>query len=145
VADTPISKTQERVTGLLGIETDGTYSHAARLLQAAGLPGDGVPDGHTWRTVKKLSDADLLALLRPDPERALMAGSDTRPTAETRPPRQSWYQRAKEFRRQVEANKAAGLVWDPEERAWRDPVEVRLEDEFGIYRISGSAVVPAEE
>ena len=73
MAETPISATQQRVVSLLALETDGTYAHAAQVLAAAGLPSDGVPSGHTWRTVKKLSDAELTALLVPDAETAMMA------------------------------------------------------------------------
>ena len=63
MAFTPISKSQQRLTQLLSIQTDGTYDMAARALDAAGLPKDGIPSGHTWRTAGKLSDAELLALL----------------------------------------------------------------------------------
>ncbi len=34
----PSSRTQDRVLGLMGVDFDGTYSHAARLLDDAGTP-----------------------------------------------------------------------------------------------------------
>lgn len=57
------SRTQDRVAGLLGLDHDGTYSHAARVLDAAGIPADGMVNGLDHRAIKKLSDADLLVLL----------------------------------------------------------------------------------
>jgi hypothetical protein len=75
MAETPISATQSRVVALLGLETDGSYAHASHVLAAAGLPSDGVPSGHTWRTVKKLSDDAFRALLTPDAEQASRVGA----------------------------------------------------------------------
>jgi hypothetical protein len=63
MAITPISATQQRVTALYELSHDDSYDMAARVLEAAGLPRDGVPAGHTWRTVKKLSDDELRAAL----------------------------------------------------------------------------------
>lgn len=63
MAEYPISKTQARLCGLLNLQHDGTDNMAARLLEAAGMPPNGQPAGHTWRTCAKLSDADLLAAL----------------------------------------------------------------------------------
>lgn len=57
------SITQARVLGLLKKEFDGTYDMAARLLEAMGLPKNGVPVGKTPGEVKKMKDAELLALL----------------------------------------------------------------------------------
>lgn len=65
MAETPISSSQRRAAGLAGLETNGTYAHAASVLSAAGLPSDGCPSGHDWRSAKKLSDAELTALLVP--------------------------------------------------------------------------------
>lgn len=63
MAEHPIGKTQQRVLDLVGLSCDGTYDHAARTLEAAGLPRDGIPSGQTWRTVAKLADTELVALL----------------------------------------------------------------------------------
>jgi len=57
------SITQARVLGLLGKEFDDTYDMAARLLEAMGLPKNGCPAGKTPGEVKKMEDAELLALL----------------------------------------------------------------------------------
>jgi hypothetical protein len=75
MAETPISATQKRVAELLSLDTDGTYVHASHVLAAAGLPSDGVPSGHTWRSVKKLSDAEFRTLLTPDAEIAVRVGT----------------------------------------------------------------------
>lgn len=63
MSETPSSKSQIRLMDLLGIEHDGSYSHAARSLEAQNLPTDGLPFGETWRTAGKLSDSELLAKL----------------------------------------------------------------------------------
>lgn len=63
MADVPSSNTQDRVMRLFGLLNDGTYAHASQVLEAAGLPSDGVPAGMTWRSVKKLSDDELRAVL----------------------------------------------------------------------------------
>lgn len=63
----PISKSQARAMELAGIQLpEGdwtTYAQAATALQAANLPHDGLPTGHTWRSAAKLSDSDLMAAL----------------------------------------------------------------------------------
>lgn len=84
MADVPSSSTQDRVAALFSLSHDGTYAHAARVLTAAGLPGDGCPSGLTWRQVKKLSDAELrLALPRPVAiTEAVPTLADTRAAAE---------------------------------------------------------------
>ncbi|MBL4952055.1 hypothetical protein JK635_07505 [Neobacillus sp. YIM B02564] len=61
MADTPVSTTQKRLLDLLKKDCDGTYSHAARLLEAMGLPGNACPKGMTWRDVKRLNDEEYLA------------------------------------------------------------------------------------
>ncbi len=61
--EAPSSATQDRVAQLFGLQHDGTYEHARRVLEAAGLPRDGCPAGMTWREVKQLSDAELRAAL----------------------------------------------------------------------------------
>src|SRR5205823_4904886 len=63
MAETPASATQVRVARLFDLAHDGTYGHAARTLEAAGLPSDGCPAGLDWRAVKKLDDAALVAAL----------------------------------------------------------------------------------
>lgn len=66
--DTPISKTQIRAFGLLGLSQAETYSKAADRLEANGFSRDGAPFGHTWRTAAKLSDVELVNLLKIDRE-----------------------------------------------------------------------------
>ena len=63
MAETPSSKSQNRTMRLYSLTSDGTYMHAASVLQASGLPADGLPAGHTWRSAGKLSDAELRGLL----------------------------------------------------------------------------------
>lgn len=84
MSETPSSKSQQRIMDLLGIEHDGTYSHAARILEAQNLPTDGLPLGETWRTAGKLSDADLLtALGNPTAQTVAVADTKTVQTART--------------------------------------------------------------
>src|SRR5690554_2794235 len=59
----PASITQTRVLALLNKDFDGSYDMAARLLEAMGLPKNGVPAGQTPGSVKKMTDAELLELL----------------------------------------------------------------------------------
>ncbi len=67
---TPTSKSQIRAAKLAGITVNDSYADAKKALEAAGLEGDGIPAGYTWRTAAKLSDADLLAkLAKSEPER----------------------------------------------------------------------------
>ncbi len=63
MATTPASATQKRVCTLYGLEHNGSYEHAAATLEAAGLPKDGCPAGHNWRSVKQLTDDELRDLL----------------------------------------------------------------------------------
>ena len=65
MANVPSSKNQDRAMRVLNITGDGIYQHAAAALTAAGVSYDGVPDGKTWRQALKLSDAELLAALKP--------------------------------------------------------------------------------
>ena len=46
---------------LAGVTSNDDYTSAKQALLDAGLIGDGIPSGCTWRTAAKLSDADLLA------------------------------------------------------------------------------------
>lgn len=61
---TPASKSQIRAMRIAGIEVAETYSECAVRLEAAGLRGDAVPLGGTWRTAAKLADTDLLTAIR---------------------------------------------------------------------------------
>ena len=63
MAEPLVSATQKRVCGLYGLKHNGTYEHAAAVLEAAGLPKSGCPDGHDWRSVKNLADDELKDLL----------------------------------------------------------------------------------
>jgi len=67
---TATSKSQKRAMNLLNITASGDdYADAKAALEAAGLPGDGLPNGHNWRSAGKLSDDELVKLLnasRPD-------------------------------------------------------------------------------
>ena len=80
MATTMASKAQSRAMRLLSIESDGTYEHTSGVLAAAGYPADGVPSQHTWRSAAKLSDTDLVALLRAECTKQSYAASsaDTR-------------------------------------------------------------------
>lgn len=86
----PISRSQRRACTLLNIAHDQTYHGAATTLSAAGLPADGLPDGHTWRSAAQLSDDALRALLVP-------AHPAMRPScAQDTTPRISWAREAKD-------------------------------------------------
>ena len=61
----PVSKTQKRAMKLAGLVKCDDYATAAKSLESARLPGDGIPAGQTWRTIAKLSDSELLTLLQP--------------------------------------------------------------------------------
>jgi hypothetical protein len=58
--ETPISKSQTRVMKLIGLGAVDGYQAAATALEAARYRRDGIPQGQTWRTAAKLSDADLM-------------------------------------------------------------------------------------
>jgi hypothetical protein len=57
----PISKSQTRAMKLAGLASVDSYEVAAVALETAGYRKDGIPQGQTWRTAAKLSDADLIA------------------------------------------------------------------------------------
>lgn len=59
--DTPVSKSQARALRILGLAATDSYKVAATSLENAGYRPDGIPQGHTYRTAAKLSDADLTA------------------------------------------------------------------------------------
>jgi hypothetical protein len=65
--NTPVSESQKRAMALLNVTLTETpcYARAAAALEAKGLgvDGSGIPAGHTWRTAKKLTDAELLSAL----------------------------------------------------------------------------------
>lgn len=63
MAELKASATQERICEIYKFQHNGSYAHAAAVLEAAGLPKDGCPDGHDWRSVKKLTDDELKDLL----------------------------------------------------------------------------------
>lgn len=94
-AITPISATQRRVCALYGIQHDDSYDMARRALEAAGLPGDGCPAGHTWRSVKKLADDELRALL-PAPTTTAAPVATAREAQAARSA--AWQQRERELR-----------------------------------------------
>ena len=62
--ETPISKSQLRAARIAGIAVGDSYEAAKAALEAAGLRGDAIPAGGTWRTAAKLSDAELIAAIR---------------------------------------------------------------------------------
>ncbi len=64
MSETPISKSQIRALKVRSLGVATTYEQAARILENALLPRDGVPDGYTWRSAAKLSDQELSALLQ---------------------------------------------------------------------------------
>jgi len=106
MAELKASATQERVCGLYGLKHNGTYAHAAAVLEAAGLPKDGCPAGHTWRSVKKLSDDELKNLLGP--------ASDPGEVEVKQYRRRTWgdeIREAKARRRRNEELKAKGYRW----------------------------------
>ena len=61
---TPISKSQKRAMDLLSLAPVDGYQKAAEVLEAAGCWRDGIPQGQTWRTAAKLTDAALLLGIR---------------------------------------------------------------------------------
>lgn len=63
MAEYPSTKSQERTLALFGLACDGTTAHAIAVLEAAGLPRNGIPDGMTPPAAKKLSDGELRAAL----------------------------------------------------------------------------------
>lgn len=83
MADRDSSKSQDRLMSLLSLTADGTYEMAGRVLEAAGMPKDGLPTGETWRTAGKLSDAELLAAL-PIPKTAVAPVPTTAEVREAR-------------------------------------------------------------
>lgn len=58
---TPTSNSQARLLKLLNASVPSEYSEAAKLLESLNMRSDAIPQGGTWRTAKKLSDAELLA------------------------------------------------------------------------------------
>lgn len=70
---TPTSNSQARVLKLIGVAVPADYADAAKALDAAGCREDGIPQGGTWRTAKKMSDAELLAAVKIDHEAAWFA------------------------------------------------------------------------
>lgn len=65
---TSASKTQIRVLNLLSLRVSDDYDENAKTLENISLPRDAMPRGETWRSVAKLSDAELLAKLSVKPE-----------------------------------------------------------------------------
>ncbi|NLM38379.1 MAG: hypothetical protein GX202_09680 [Firmicutes bacterium] len=106
MAEPKASATQERVCKLYGLKHNGTYTHAAAVLEAAGLPKSGCPDGHDWRSVKKLTDDELKNLLGP--------ASDPGEVEVKQYRRRTWgdeIREAKARRRRNEELKAKGYRW----------------------------------
>ena len=61
------SKSQIRAAKVLGIAVDpinDEYADVAARLAATWMPEDGIPSGHTWRSAAKLSDDELVKLLK---------------------------------------------------------------------------------
>lgn len=110
MAEAPTSKSQARALRLSGLPAVDTYAAARAALEAAGLPGDGVPGGHDWRSAGKLADEALVVLLKPDP--MVAARTATAPAA-ARP--QTWgdqIRASKARERQNRALRAAGYRWE---------------------------------
>lgn len=106
MAEPKASATQERVSKLYGLKHNGTYAHAAAVLEAAGLPKNGCPEGHDWRSVKKLADDELKNLLGP--------ASDPGEVEVKQYRRRTWgdeIRAAKARRRRNEELKAKGYRW----------------------------------
>jgi hypothetical protein len=61
---TPVSKAQKRAARLLGVGVRATYTEMAEAFEAAGIARDGLPTNHDWRSAAKLSDDELVTLLR---------------------------------------------------------------------------------
>jgi hypothetical protein len=64
MSETPTSKSQQRAIRVKALAGASTYTEASQILENAGLPGDGIPRGETWRSAAKLTDQQLDALLR---------------------------------------------------------------------------------
>lgn len=60
MAETMTSKSQARACKIANLKPGETYDETKDILISAGLQGSGIPNGHTWRTAKKLSDDELL-------------------------------------------------------------------------------------
>jgi len=70
-------KTQQRLLDLLGITRIETYAAAQEALGLAGFKGDAIPFGENWRTVAKMTDAELLNRAKIDCTRGAKAdGTD---------------------------------------------------------------------
>ncbi|MEN6537620.1 MAG: hypothetical protein ABFD60_10615 [Bryobacteraceae bacterium] len=64
----PISKSQIRALRLLGLTIPSGYTAAGDTLESKNCKREGIPAGMTWRQAAKLSDADLLATIRVEPD-----------------------------------------------------------------------------
>lgn len=108
MAEVKISATQKRILGLYSLQDVETYAHAVEVLEAAGLPGDGMPEGCNWRQVKKMSDDELRAAL---PAPVAVTEVVEAPVYE----RETWgdrMRRERDRRRQNAELKAAGYRWE---------------------------------
>jgi hypothetical protein len=62
----PASKSQTRLLKLINATVSDDYATNAITLEKAGFIASGIPAEHTWRSVAKLSDSDLLAAAQND-------------------------------------------------------------------------------
>lgn len=75
----PLSKGQARAFRVFGESNHPkTYYRAASVLEEKGLPRNGVPVGHNWRSVKAMSDKELLPLLKTDMVTRRLLGLETK-------------------------------------------------------------------
>jgi len=142
MTEKPVSKTQERVLNLFRFQGAENYTHATRILTAANLPGDGVPRGETWRSVKKMTDEQLTAVL-PKPkvtEREVAAPKFHRWT------HGDAIAAAKKRGALNEKLRAAGYRWykDDEESAEHDITVDSAESEWVLLDPDGNEVSVAE-
>jgi hypothetical protein len=69
---TPISKTQKRAMGILGIALADSYEAAGAALESAGCKRDAIPAGKTWRDAAKMTDDALIAAIAESGEARFM-------------------------------------------------------------------------
>lgn len=118
----PTSASQERLLALFGLTCDGTTDHAKAILNAAGLPENGIPAGLTPQKAKRLGDDELVALF----PNAATASAVAAGTASVQAAR--------------DARNSEALYWQTRQRARRDAENQRIDDiQRGRYVSSGNA------